>query len=103
MKQISSTAVWVAVAAAVLFAGCSRKTDTKTALEKTVSELAATEAAQPPSAPAPGSPSPASVNPATPATAPASLPSQQMRQAVSSYNAGNFEDAVILKDEAKSY
>ena len=98
IKMSHTLAVWVVLAAGLFpFAGCSRKTDAKTELEKAVTTLSQAEQ------PAPAAPEPAAVSaagiPESPGTTevsavPAPPPAQQMRQALIAYKAGDMEDAV---------
>jgi hypothetical protein len=72
------------------FAGCNRKPDAKTELEKAATELAKADPA--PVAPAPVNQAP--IPQAVPVAAPASPAPQQMNQAMAAYKEGKLEDAV---------
>ena len=79
--------VWFAILA-IGFAGCSRKPDPNSELEKAAKTLERADAGQPPPAP---------TQPAQPTPAPATgkqSPGQQMNQAMSLYKNGDYENAV---------
>ena len=83
------------------FSGCGHQPTAKEELEKAADALSKADAAPPP-APAPAAettaPEPIAVNTAAlggSAAGPAPTPARQMQQAISSYQGGELEDAVI--------
>lgn len=94
MFKLSFSRAIVILAGAVILTGCGHKTDVSTQLQKAESELAKSEPA--PAAPAQNAPAPQPNTPAASSadTPVAAAPSQQMKQAMVAYKAGNLEDAV---------
>jgi hypothetical protein len=93
-----STLGWLAIGviASTLMAGCSRKADAKTELEKAASVLAQEDKGPAAPAPSPAQPAPTAQAPTvTEPVAPPPIPaSQQMQEAMASYKTGQLEDAV---------
>jgi len=79
---------------ALAVSGCSRKTDAKTELEKAASALSAAEPAPVAPLPVPSQPTQPVEATTTPQAVAAPSTSQQMKQALAAYKAGNLEDAV---------
>lgn len=95
MIKLICSPVLVILAGVVVLTGCGQKADVTSQLQKAESELAKSEpaaAAQPQSPPISQPNQPAAPAPEASATA---TPSQQMKEAMVAYKAGNLEDAVI--------
>ena len=93
MKNNFPPLMVLCISLAVAAFGCSRKTDANAELQKAEDTLANAEPAPAP-APTPSQPAqPLQPAPAREA-APATVPTQQMSQALAAYKAGNLEDAV---------
>src|SRR5258708_5223935 len=95
MKLIRIFPISVILAGVVPMIGCGHKADVTGQLQNAESELAKSEPAPAAPAVAQNAPAPQS-NQATAAadTAVVAVPSQQMKQAMVAYKAGNLEDAV---------
>ena len=74
--------------------GCSRKSDAKTELEKAANALSTAEPAAAAPPPVPSQPTQPVEATTAPQPAPAPSASQQMKEALAAYKAGNLEDAV---------
>jgi hypothetical protein len=74
--------------------GCSRKSDAKTQMEKAVNALSAAEPAPAAAPQVPSQPTQPVEATTTSQPAPAPSASQQMKEALAAYKAGNLEDAV---------
>lgn len=92
MKHSLSIVLTVGVGLTFALAGCSKKTDANSELQRAAAEMGQTDAGSPPvpppqptAEPVPNTPAPA---------APAEPPAQQMQQAIVAYKAGQLEDAV---------
>lgn len=98
MKRIVLIQALLCLASAVLFSACSHKTDAKGELDKAAQVFGKAEPIAAPAAePSAESTAPASAEPTgTPQAValPAGNPAQQMQLAISSYKAGELEDAV---------
>ncbi|SRR5258706_9544754 len=94
IKLIRTFPVLVILAGMVPMLGCGRKADVTGQLQKAESELAKSEPAPAASAVAQNAPAPQSNQPTAADTAVVAAPSQQMKQAMVAYRAGNLEDAV---------
>jgi hypothetical protein len=93
MKTSSSLGVILALTFLLSMAGCSNRTDVNTELEQAVKAMESSEPAQAAAPPAPPPATPRSpVQPVQ--TAPRATPVQQVYQAVASYKAGKYTEAV---------
>ena len=93
MKKNLPPLIVLCVSLAVATPGCSRKTDANAELQKAADTLANAEPAPAP-APAPAQPAQPLQPAPAPEAAPATVPAQQVSQAMAAYKAGNLEDAV---------
>lgn len=99
-RNILRVMVWGVVPALTII-GCGQKTDPESELKKAVNAM---EQAAPTANPAPAEPAPTPIaqpiqpirptQPTTVVAPPPVPPAQQMQQAMASYKAGNYEDAV---------
>lgn len=97
MRDPCYAAASILLATVCMLAGCTKKTDAKSELDKAAAALGAAEPApaSAPTAPEPVAPASAEPTPAIPAAAlPTGTPAQQMQQAIASYKSGQLEDAV---------
>src|SRR5690349_3935736 len=97
MKQVLLITALVCACAAALLVGCTHKTDAKSELDKAAAALGTPEPAPAPTAPtpepsAPTTSEPTPVVPSVPTLA--VTPAREMQQAITSYKAGELEDAV---------
>jgi len=92
MKHNLSIVLTLGIGLTLTLAGCSKKTDANSELQRAANEMGQTQSA-PAAAPVPepaAEPSPAAPAP----VAPSAPPAQQMQQAMVAYKAGQLEDAV---------
>jgi len=95
MNIVSLRFLLVSGSVAALASGCGHKADAKSELEKTASLIASSETAQP-SAPATPEPQPAPTGGAVlEPYVPDAPPAQTVKQAITAYNAHEYEDAVV--------
>jgi hypothetical protein len=81
----------------VTLAGCSRKSDVNSELDK------ATRVMEQPAPPQPPAPAPVQTEqPVQPEPTPAPPPAQEMKEAVAAYRAGNLQDAVTRMQKLRA-
>jgi hypothetical protein len=97
MKQVLLRTALGCVCAGALLVGCTHKTDAKSELDKAAAALGTPEPTPAPAAPAPEPSAPTTSEPtlAVPSVPTLAVtPAREMQQAITSYKAGELEDAV---------